>query len=221
MSSDRLKPKPFPGTDVDIHWDGRLCIHVGECVHARGDLFVAGRKPWAEPDSVTADEVARVVSRCPSGALTYRRKDGGPDEAPSAVNTVTVSNDGPLYVQGDLHIAGAPDTMEGVTFRAALCRCGQSSNKPFCDGSHGKAGFRDTGAVGIEGPGISGETAALEITPSENGPLLFKGPLSIHAGSGRKAWQGEKCALCRCGLSNNKPFCDGSHRAGGFQAAGS
>ncbi|MBO6575965.1 MAG: CDGSH iron-sulfur domain-containing protein [Rhodothermales bacterium] len=213
------KPHAFRGDDIDIFWDGRLCIHVEECVRARGDLFEAGRKPWAKPESAESlEEVTSVCQRCPTGALTYQRKDGGPAETAPAVNTVVVSHDGPLYLSGDLKIDGAADNMEGVAFRAALCRCGASSRKPFCDGSHEKAGFRDSGAVGNPDPGNSEQGGALAIDRAENGPLLVNGNFRIVTGHGRVAWSGTKAALCRCGQSSNKPFCDGTHRRAGFEA---
>lgn len=200
-------------------WDGRLCIHVAECGRAANALFVGGRKPWGDPDQGTPDEVAETVMRCPTGALAFVRKDGGPAEAPAADNTVMVANNGPLYVRGDLQIEGAKDDMPGVAFRAALCRCGLSKNKPFCDNSHEAGDFRDHGAVGETGPGRPGEGGKLEVQLAENGPLLVRGNLRILASSGRAAWEGDKTALCRCGHSKNKPFCDGSHRAAGFDSS--
>lgn len=131
----------YTGVAVDVAWDRRLCIHVGECTRARGDIFQSGRQPWADPDLADAGEVVEVVWRCPSGALTYTPKDGRLAEAPPPENTITVANNGPLYAHGDLRIAGAPDDMPGVRFRAALCRCGRSANKPFCDGTHSRIGF--------------------------------------------------------------------------------
>ncbi len=232
----------FSGAEVDVTWDSRLCIHVGECGRAEGDLFVGGRKPWCQPDLVSADEVAQVVERCPTGALAHTRKDGGPAEAAPARNTVTVANNGPLYVTGDLRVAGAATgpvgrigrprgppparpapiaraiPMPGTRTRVALCRCGQSANKPFCDGRHEKVGFVDRGAIGSVGKGVEADGGVLEIKRAKNGPLLLSGNVEIRAGSGRVAWRGTKAALCRCGQSGNKPFCDGSHVGAGFEA---
>ncbi len=213
MSND--EKHGYPGNEVEVQWDGRLCIHVGECGRSEGDLFVGGRNPWCQPDETTADDVAEVIERCPTGALTYRRKDGETEEAPSR-NTIVVSNNGPLYVRGELEIDGAADDMPGVRFRAALCRCGESKIKPFCDNSHEAAGFVDRGAVGEKGDGLDAHGGPLKIQPVKDGPLLVNGNAEIVAGSGRIAWSGAKTALCRCGASANKPFCDGSHRAAGF-----
>ena len=209
----------YPGAQADVTWDGRLCIHIGECGRAKGDLFVGGRKPWCQPDRAQSmDEVVDVVKRCPSGALTYQSKEGTPAETAAKSNTIIVANNGPLYLQGDLQVDGAAEDMPGVRFRAALCRCGQSKNKPFCDNSHETAGFVDRGAVGESGEPLAEAGGPLAVARAKNGPLLVSGNVKILAASGRVAWQGKKAALCRCGHSNNKPFCDGAHKAAGFEA---
>ena len=208
----------YPGKDVEVTWDRRLCIHVGECTRARDEVFVSGRDPWGDPDRAGADEVAEVVARCPSGALAYERHDGGPAEAPPAENVVVVASCGPLYAHGDLRIAGAGDDMPGVRRRAALCRCGQSANKPFCDNSHEGAAFRDRGAVGASGDDDARAGGPLTITPTDNGPLRLEGEVTLVSGSGRRAARVGTAWLCRCGQSADKPFCDGSHKAAGFVA---
>lgn len=124
------------------------------------------------------------------------------------------------YSGGDLDIDGARKDMLGVRFRAALCRCGPSQKKPFCDNSHLRVGFENYGSVGEKGPGLDAAGGRLSIKPLPNGPLLVDGRLTVRAGSGRVAWQGERAALCRCGASKNKPFCDGSHKDIGFTTAG-
>lgn len=210
----------YEGKQTSVTWDQRLCIHASECVRAEGPLFVYGRKPWAQPDEVAPEEVEEVVLRCPSGALTFRNAHGvNPETAPDA-NTVTVVYNGPLYVTGDLEIEGAPEDMPGVSFRAALCRCGKSRRKPFCDNSHLNSDFRDAGAVGKKGDNIESISGPLAIRCAKNGPLLLQGNFRIVAGTGRDQFHGTKAALCRCGESDNKPFCDGSHKTNGFEAEG-
>jgi CDGSH-type Zn-finger protein/uncharacterized Fe-S cluster protein YjdI len=214
MADDQITD--FPGKDIDVHFDKSLCIGVAECGRASGDLFQKGRSPWCMPDASTPAEAREIVERCPSGALSYTDKVGGTAEQVPAENCVTVVSDGPLYATGDLHIEGAPEEKPGLKTRAALCRCGQSKNKPFCDNSHRDSNFRDYGAVGDSGPGLESAGGPLELKPIEHGPLLAKGNFKIRAASGRIAWAGEKVALCRCGASENKPFCDGKHREIGW-----
>ena len=208
----------FEGKDIDVEWDQGLCIHVGECVHAKGDLFDLDRQPWCDPDVTGSDYVVDVVERCPSGALTYIDKKGGSSEKAAAENTVSVTYDGPYFFRGNLQIDGVSNDMKGVRFRAALCRCGESKNKPFCDNSHREQEFRDQGAVGHAGPGHDGSAGPLKVEAAKNGPLLLSGNVAILAGSGRVAWKGTRTALCRCGQSKNKPFCDGTHAQVGFKA---
>ena len=218
MSDD--KPlHTYPGEAIDVQWDGRLCIHIGECGRAEGELFVGGRQPWCNPNlGGSPDEVAEVCRRCPTGALSYTRKDEGAAEQAPAENTVLVANDGPLYFSGQLSIDGAAEDMAAVGYRAALCRCGASKNKPFCDNSHREIRFEDQGAVGSKGADSLEAGGPLEVKRAPNGPLLVNGSFTIVSGSGRPAWRGTRAALCRCGESKNKPFCDGAHKAAGFQA---
>jgi len=106
----------------------------------------------------------------------------------------------------------------GISFRAALCRCGKSRNKPFCDNSHDDAGFRDYGAVGDSGSDNDESGGKLHVKPIKDGPLMVKGNVTIVSGSGRVSWNGKQVALCRCGESANKPFCDGQHKKAGFKS---
>ncbi len=208
----------YPGAEIDVLWDERLCIHIGECGRAKNDLFVGGRQPWCQPDLVTVEEVIDVVERCPTGALTYEAKDGSITETADPKNTVVVNYNGPLVIRGDLEIEGVPEDMPSVKFRASLCRCGQSQNKPFCDNSHENANFKDYGAVGEKGTELESQGGKLGIKPLQDGPLLLSGNVAVIASSGRLAWQGTNTALCRCGASQNKPFCDGAHVAAGFKS---
>ena len=129
-----------------------------------------------------------------------------------------VAYNGPLFARGDLDVEGAPDEAPGLKYRAALCRCGQSRNKPFCDNSHEQSGFRDYGAIGETGDVSVESGGRLSVTLAKDGPLLLKGNITLFGGSGRDAWRGSQVALCRCGASENKPFCDGQHKHVGFKS---
>lgn len=212
----KVKAFDYPGENATVTWNGRLCIHIGECGRAKGDLFVTGRKPWCQPDASSDVEIEDVVSRCPTGALSATFEAGPRPEAADAENSVHVAYNGPLFARGDLEIEGAPEGVPGLKFRAALCRCGKSKNKPFCDNSHDEAGFRDYGAVGDLGNPECESGGPLKVSLAKDGPLLVNGNLTINGSSGRSSWKGSRTALCRCGASNNKPFCDGAHKKIGF-----
>ena len=208
----------YEGKSITIFYEDRLCMSASECNRAEGGLFMKGRNPWCDPDTMSPDAAAEIVRRCPSGALSYKRKDGGPEEEPEFRNTAVVSNNGPLYLRGELKIDGTKPGMEGTKCRAALCRCGHSKEKPFCDDGHEEPLFDDSGAVGRTGAGYDGEGGEVRVGRVPDGPLLVSGKLTIIAGNGREAWKGTNAELCRCGLSSTSPFCDYTHVEKGFKA---
>ena len=105
--------------------------------------------------------------------------------------------------------------------RTTLCRCGLSKRKPFCDNSHKDGGFHATGEPD-EKPSkpLAVRNGPLEIAPQKDGPLKVSGNLEVVSGTGHTVNRVEETFFCRCGHSNNKPYCDGSHRRAGFTADG-
>jgi hypothetical protein len=109
-------------------------------MRALPQVFDAERRPWIDAAAAAADDVEAAVDGCPSGALRLRRLDGRARPAPTEVEVRAMPN-GPLLVRGAIRITQPDGSVEEVP-RAAFCRCGNSKNKPFCDGSHRAAGFR-------------------------------------------------------------------------------
>lgn len=208
----------YRGEHIDVSYDVKRCIHAAECGRGLPAVFDAKKRPWVQPDEAEADAVAEVVSRCPSGALYFTRHDGGSAETPAEVNTIINTPNGPLYITGEVTIKSFSGEILHQEMRAALCRCGASENKPFCDNSHQGINFAADGRV--EANGVEGMTPAgnLTITPAPNGPLLLNGNFEIHSQDGTAIYRGQRAALCRCGGSANKPFCDGTHKDNGFTA---
>lgn len=136
--------KVYRGKDVEVSFDLDICVHIGECLRGDPRVFDLNRRPWALPDMAEADAVAEIVRRCPSGALLYRRLDGGPQKLPADVTRVTPLRDGPLLVTGNVEVRREDGSVE-ILPRATLCRCGESQHKPFCDNQHLAIGFRAPG----------------------------------------------------------------------------
>ncbi len=210
--------KRYTGEAVDVTFDTTRCIHAAECVNGLPAVFDTGQRPWIQPANASADETVGVVLRCPSGALHFERKDGGMAESTPERNTIDVRANGPLYVRGDVTIATADGEIRLADTRMALCRCGQSGNKPFCDNSHLAAGFADAGDVKSKESSSAAVGGMLTITPNHNGPLQVEGNVTILSSDGESVFQASKTWLCRCGGSANKPFCNGTHKRIGFQA---
>jgi CDGSH-type Zn-finger protein/uncharacterized Fe-S cluster protein YjdI len=202
------------GKDVVISFEAKRCIHARFCVLGEPGVFKANVVgPWIAPDDATStDGLVAVAQACPSGAITYRRKNGGRGEQAPPVNTVQVRENGPLAMR-------APITIDGteIGFRATLCRCGQSQNKPYCDGSHNAAGFKATGEPEAgDVTALAVRNGALEVKPQKNGPLVVSGNMELISGTGRTFRKAQSLVLCRCGASASKPYCDGSHARVGF-----
>ena len=137
------KIREYEGDGITVRYDARRCIHAAECVKGLRAVFDPDRRPWIDAGAADPDQIARVVSRCPSGALEFHRADGSPQETPPAPDTVRVSPDGPLYVSGSISMEDHQGRPVFTGVRVALCRCGASANKPFCDNSHVEIGFTD------------------------------------------------------------------------------
>jgi uncharacterized Fe-S cluster protein YjdI len=142
MSSNRDRlTKKYATEEIVVEWEPRLCYHSQNCVRSLPQVFDDGRRPWVTIDAATADEVEAAVARCPSGALRTRRLGAVPPKRQQPLE-LSASADGPLLVTGGVRILDAEGTLLYEGERAALCRCGGSANKPFCDGTHKKNGFR-------------------------------------------------------------------------------
>lgn len=203
----------YPGKQTTVNYDLKRCIHAAECVKGLPSVFDPDKKPWVDPDQASPEQVRETVASCPTGALHVAEAT---PEQPPATPEIGVCADGPLYVRGQVEVR----SIDGETLledtRVAFCRCGASMNKPLCDNMHQKASFSDPGAVGsLPTASATVEAGDLRVTPAPNGPLLLDGPFTVRAADGQTV-SGSKAALCRCGGSANKPFCDGSHSRIGF-----
>jgi len=203
------------GTALTLRFDSRRCIHARHCVLGQPAVFKANvQGPWLDPDAASVEALVTVAHMCPSGAITYLRKDGGAAEPVPPVNLIQLRENGPLGVRGELYVDGAP-----VGYRATLCRCGASRRKPFCDGSHATVGFTATGEpLTRASEPLALRNGPLHIRPQHNGPLVVSGNLELCAGTGRTVDRLTEVRLCRCGGSANKPYCDGTHARIGFQS---
>jgi uncharacterized Fe-S cluster protein YjdI/CDGSH-type Zn-finger protein len=147
MASQRDVKKEYRTDQIAVSWGPQFCIHSANCIRGVPAVFNPRDRPWVHVDAASADEIARVIMTCPTGALHFERLDDGPQESVPETTTVTVTRDGPLYLHGTIEVRDANGTIIRRDTRMALCRCGQSANKPFCDGSHRTAGFHDAGRV--------------------------------------------------------------------------
>jgi len=210
------KIQVYKGAKITIRFDPKRCMHAADCVRAFPKVFMPeSRAGWIFTDNdEDADALAAMTLTCPSGALTCEMNDVEHMGEKPAANCVTVMPDGANYIHAEMTVNGE----EEPTFRAALCRCGKTSKPPYCDNSHKKTGFHHDGREmqgDIEDVATDGR---LEVVGIQDGPLMVKGGCEVRSVKGELVARGEELFFCRCGQSEHKPFCDGSHNKVAFRS---
>jgi len=138
--------KHYTKENLTVIWQPEKCIHSTKCWTGLREVFNPNIHPWINMDGAIMERIMEQVSHCPSGALSYIT-DGKEQQADNSSKEVTTSlevmKNGPLMVYGNIVVKDAKGNELRKNNVTAFCRCGASSNKPFCDGSHMKIGFRD------------------------------------------------------------------------------
>lgn len=129
----------YVGDEVTVSDDRSRCAHFGQCTDRLPAVFRRDDEPFVDVGGAPAGEVTDVVAGCPSGALAV----GAAEEATAEPASLTPIQDGPYRVRGVIEVVDAHGRPYARRARQTLCRCGHSGNKPFCDGSHWYAAFRD------------------------------------------------------------------------------
>lgn len=134
--------KEYSNGEVTIVWKPKLCIHSANCVNGLPSVFNLDEKPWINAKGADSPDIMATVDKCPSGALTYyKNSEKAQAAAKDSGFEVMALKNGPLLVKGDFEIKNSNGDTISCSGSTALCRCGESKKKPYCDGSHNAAGF--------------------------------------------------------------------------------
>lgn len=142
--SDRLPDvlESYAAAGITVHDNRGLCAHAGRCTEGLPAVFRLGQEPFVDAGAADPDAIAATVGQCPSGALSY--SIAGTDyQAQGGDLVVAFAPNGPYVIRGGAELEGAELLEGGTTDHFTLCRCGQSSNKPFCNGAHWGVKFDD------------------------------------------------------------------------------
>jgi len=136
--------KKYTKDELTIIWKPNVCIHSTICFKGLPGVFNPSNRPWVNLDAANIEDIKVQVDNCPSGALSYvldANKDQNGEKMDNR-NKIEVTDNGPILIKGPVTIKynDQEDIKDSKTI--ALCRCGFSSNKPYCDGSHKKEGFK-------------------------------------------------------------------------------
>lgn len=136
--------REYSNGEVTIVWQPAKCIHSTICFRSLPQVFNPQERPWVKIEAASTARLIEQVKSCPSGALSYKMDQEAKQTTPISIEVVKVkvTPNGPLIVQGAIEVQ---DKQGGITKHSmtALCRCGASANKPYCDGSHQRIGFSD------------------------------------------------------------------------------
>ncbi len=135
------KTKEYTNGEVTIVWDAEKCIHSAICAKGLPEVFQPKERPWIKIDAAKTEAIIKQVKACPSGALGFYMNNETDKSAEVLETKVEVLENGPLLVYGTLHVTHKDGRKEIKNKTTAFCRCGASSNKPFCDGTHTKENF--------------------------------------------------------------------------------
>lgn len=137
---DRLDA--YRGRGITIYDNRGICAHAGQCTARLASVFKYGSEPWIDPEGAPVEAIIATVRACPSGALSYAL-DGGEEAQAPRQPAILITKDGPYAVVGGIELIGQSWSQGASPEHYTLCRCGASKNKPFCDGSHWRIGFKD------------------------------------------------------------------------------
>ncbi|HKK39982.1 MAG TPA: (4Fe-4S)-binding protein [Cryomorphaceae bacterium] len=133
--------KEYQNGDTTVVWKPELCYHSKNCVRNLPKVFDPNRKPWIVAENASEEELRAAIDKCPSGALSYKFKGEEPNNDTMA-STIEPLKNGPVLVKGKLRLKSLDGERDLEQEVIALCRCGASSKKPYCDGSHTKIDFQ-------------------------------------------------------------------------------
>ncbi len=140
------------------------------------------------------------------------------DKTSPPENLILIRANGPLICRGQFTLLAANgEELARGEEELWLCRCGASKKAPFCDGSHKKIDFDDGLVPDERAEDLAATTGPVTITCRANAMYVVKGPVTIRSEDGSYETKRSKAALCRCGASGKKPFCDASHKTTGFE----
>lgn len=153
--------RDYTNGEIIVHWRPTLCVHATTCYRELIQVFDPRNRPWVNMKGASTERIIEIVRKCPTNALTYdwndaskpsqKPGDGAISVSPSKYEEdmqvkpveIRIMKHGPIVVEGQFKVIG-PDGNEMKKMKiTSFCSCGNSGNKPFCDGSHRKSDFRN------------------------------------------------------------------------------
>ena len=155
--------RQYTNGEITVFWKPSKCIHATTCFRELIEVFNPGKRPWVNINAAPTRRIIEVVNKCPTQAIEWKyNKDMSDEElkgnvyiadeeTPETLETVetdkaskvTIMKDGPIVVEGEFKVIGIDGNELKTMIMTSFCRCGESKNMPYCDGTHRKIGFID------------------------------------------------------------------------------
>jgi uncharacterized Fe-S cluster protein YjdI len=149
--------REYTNGEITVFWKPDTCIHATICFMKLRKVFDPTKRPWVNMEGASTQEIIDIVEQCPTDALTWKwnrdlttaekeeltNEPAGDEMVPAPVAEITIIENGPALVKGKFRLQKTSGEKYETAEQIALCRCGASRNKPFCDGSHHGSGFKE------------------------------------------------------------------------------
>ncbi len=153
----------YSNEEITVFWKPSKCIHATTCFRELLEVFNPRKRPWINMKGAPTGKIIKVVDKCPTQAISWKwnkdietsanqvSTDNNTEITPSDVFAmkednsalITIMKDGPILVEGNFKtISGSGSELHSMKM-TSFCRCGNSHNQPYCDGTHRKTGFID------------------------------------------------------------------------------
>jgi len=150
FDKEKSRVRKYTNGEVTVYWQADKCIHSANCLVGLPRVFKASKRPWIDMEGASTDKIIKTVDTCPSRALLYKKnsesgdKENEEDHSEASPVRIRILRNGPALITGNYILTDADkNTLKPPGKVAAICRCGASGKKPFCDGSHTRVGFED------------------------------------------------------------------------------
>lgn len=142
--------RDYSNGEITVHWRPSQCIHSTICFTKLREVFNPAKRPWVNMKGASTNEIIDIVNQCPTDALTFSwdnedqnspQKDEPKKE--DASTNIQIMKNGPAIISGNFMVTDIHGNRLAKADTVALCRCGNSSNMPFCDGTHNNVDFKE------------------------------------------------------------------------------
>jgi uncharacterized Fe-S cluster protein YjdI len=148
--------KEYKNDHIIVYWFPELCAHPGICLRLLPEVFNLSQIPWINVNEAEPKDIINTIDKCPSGALRYSLPEGSKvdeqiasgvgninfEKSNPATVKIRVNANGALFIEGQTVVIGHDGKLLKEGSKMALCRCGLSGNRPFCNGAHSKQGWK-------------------------------------------------------------------------------